>query len=85
MEKIIPIRNKIAHGGYHDNIELILFEAKSIASESDENRKEYLATIGSLVANNIRDMYLNELMMATYLLLVYDKLLPIRQENEKKL
>lgn len=87
MSNIEPIRHKIAHGGYHDDVELILIESKETISNDNYSNlsvnKEYLDTLNSLLKRNIIDMYCIELMMARYVLIVYKNLYPKRKEIEK--
>ena len=87
MTNVEPIRHKIAHGGYHEDIHLILIESKeSIIKDNYQdlpNSKEYLQNLNSLLKRNIIDMYGIELMMATFVLLVYKKLYSKRKQIEK--
>lgn len=87
MKNIEPIRHKIAHGGYHDDIDLILIEAEETINRDNYSalsaNKEYLVALNSLLKRNIIDMYNIETMMATYVLLVYKKLYTKRKEIEK--
>ncbi len=82
MEKIIPIRNKIAHGSYYNDIDLLLIEAMNITKQTDNN--EYKNTIKRFNLTSIFFMYSIELMLAKHLKFVYKTLLPTRRLIEKK-
>lgn len=84
MSTLHPIRNKIAHGGYHDDVDLILIEGQE-STGNIKAKDEYNQTMERLITRNIIDMYQNELMMATLILLAYKKLYPIRRKMEKDL
>ena len=89
MTSVKPVRNKIAHGGYHDEINLILIEGDETIREGNKNNSftdaEYKETIKRLLTKNIIDMHLNEVMMATLIILSYKKLHPIRKAKEREL
>jgi len=89
MKNVEPVRHKIAHGGYHDDLDLILIESQETISTDNYSSlsqdSEYLKTLSLLLKRNIIDMYGIELMMATYVLLVYKRLLPKRRLIEKSL
>lgn len=82
MDKIAPIRNEIAHGEYYNNTDLILIESSYFAKRTED--KEYKESLKRILFNSSTSMYGIELMMSSYLKLVYKKLLPIRREIEKQ-
>lgn len=88
MTSVKPVRNKIAHGGYHDDLDLILIEGEETIRKSNKNgsftNEEYNATMKRLLTKNIIDMHMNEVMMATLILLSYKKLHPVRRAKEKE-
>ena len=89
MKHIEPIRHKIAHGGYHDDVDLILIESEEVIRETNRNNnalsnEDYNETLQRLLIKNIMDMELIEFMMTTLILLVYKKMHPIRRIKEKE-
>ena len=88
MKNIEPIRHKIAHGGYHDNIDLILIETEEVIRNdnvsSSLTNNQYNLALSRLLTQNIIDMHMIEVMMATFILVVYKKLYPIRRIREKE-
>ncbi len=82
MGKIIPIRNKIAHGGYLNDVDLTLIETMNITKQTGNS--EYESVIKRFNFNSTVLMYHIELMLSTYLKLLYKKLLPTRRLIEKE-
>ncbi len=82
MGKIAPIRNKIAHGGYFRDVDLTLIESMNITKRTNSNK--YENAIKRFSFNNTVLMYQIELMLSTYLKLIYKELLPIRRLIEKQ-
>lgn len=89
MTSVKPVRNKIAHGGYHDDIDLILIEGDETIrrrnKRSSFTNEEYKVTMKRLLTKNIIDMHMNEVMMATLIFLSYKKLHSVRRAKEKEL
>lgn len=81
MDKIKPIRNKLAHGHYYEDIDLTLIQ--SMETTKSNNSKQYEDSVKQLLFNSSVSMYSIELMLVTYLKLVYKRLLPKRRELEK--
>lgn len=81
MERIKPIRNELAHGDYYNDIDLTLIQSMETTHRNED--KEYEDSIKRLLFNNSVSMYGFELMLVTYLKLLYKKLLPKRREIEK--
>jgi hypothetical protein len=81
MNKIKPIRNELAHGNYFDDTDLTLIQ--SMETTKHNNNQEYGNSLKRFIFNNSLSMYTIELMLVTYLKLVYKKLLPKRREIEK--
>ncbi len=84
MNKIIPIRNEIAHGDYYDDIDLIIIESHHLTKRDNEENEIYKESLKRLLINNEIKMYSIELMMCAYLSLIYKILLPIRRKIEKE-
>jgi len=82
MGKIIPIRNEIAHGGYLNDIDLILIESMNVTKQPDNN--EYEKAIKRFNFNSTVLMYQIELMLSAYLKLIYKELLSTRRLIEKQ-
>ena len=82
MRKITPIRNEIAHGGYLIDVDLTLIETMNITKHIDSN--EYEKARKRFNFNSTVSMYQIELMLSTYLKLIYKKLLPTRRLIEKQ-
>lgn len=82
MEKIIPIRNEIAHGGYLNDIDLILIESMNVTKQTDND--EYEKVIKRFNFNSTISMYQIELMLSAYLILIYKELLSTRRLIEKQ-
>lgn len=89
MSEIEPVRNRITHGGYYDGSDLILIESEETVRNGSERKSltddEYNSTLRRFLEKNIIDMYLIEVMKATYLLTAYKILYPIRKAKEKEL
>lgn len=89
MQNIEPIRHKIAHGGYYDNVDLIIIESEETIRENNKNKclknDEYDLLLKQLLKKNILEMYAIEIEMVTFVILSYKKLYPIRKEKEKEL
>lgn len=88
LSKIKPIRNNIAHGGFHLDNNLVMLQAKDI-SNSEKSKpikdKVYFLVVQTLIVSNILEMYENEVEMATYLISIYKYLFPQRRQCELKL
>ncbi|WP_312090662.1 Cthe_2314 family HEPN domain-containing protein [Chryseobacterium sp.] len=82
MNKIKPIRNELAHGNYLEDLDLTLLQ--SMETTKRNNSKEYEDSVKSFLFNSSVSMYGIELMLVTYLKLVYKKLLKKRREIEKQ-
>lgn len=85
MKQIEPIRNNIAHGGYHIDPDLTWIESIEITKRQNLNSSEYKDILKRLLEKNLYDMELINLMMMTYLLFVFKKLYPVRKIKEKEL
>lgn len=81
MERIKPIRNELAHGDYYNDIDLTLIQSMETTHRNED--KEYEDSIKRLLFNKSVSMYGFELMLVTYLKLLYKNLLPKRREIEK--
>ena len=84
MQQVTPIRNEIAHGGYYNDPHLILIESSYVIPKDSESKKNYSKTLEQLLVRNVIDMHTNEIMITTYVLMVFKKLLPVRRSLEKE-
>lgn len=85
MDKIKPIRNNLAHGGYHEDVDLILIESKDLYRDIQKEDNEYDKILHRLINNSTLNMYMIDYMMVTLIELFFKKLYPIRKIKEKEL
>lgn len=89
MREIEPVRNRITHGGYYDGSDLILIESEETVRKDTERKSltddEYNSTLKRFLEKNILEMQLIEMMKATYLLMAYKTLYPVRKAKENEL
>jgi len=81
MDKIRPIRNKLAHGDYLEDIDLTLIQ--SMETTKSNNNIEYYESVKRLLFNNSVSMYCIEMMLVAHLKILYKNLLPKRRQIEK--
>lgn len=91
ISKAKPIRNRIAHEGYHHDSDLGLAEAgfeyihDKDANEKGFNEAAWLDIIKSIIMENVREMMQNEKEFGTHFFGVLDLLLKPAQENIDRL
>lgn len=83
MDKIKPIRNNLAHGGYHEDVDLILIESKDLYRGKQKEDDEYDKILHRLVNNSTLNMHMIDYLMITLVELFFKKLYPIRRIKEK--
>lgn len=85
IKHVAPIRNSIAHGGYHDDIDLILIESDQSNPKERTMDDDYSQSLKRLMFKIPVEMYSIELMASACVLLFYKTLLPIRRSIEKEM
>lgn len=85
MDKIKPIRNNLAHGGYYEDIDLTLIECKDLYRDKQKEDSEYDKILHRLINDNTLSMYMINYMLVTLIELFFKKLYPIRKIKEKGL
>lgn len=90
MKQLEPHRHRIAHGNYHEDLNLIMLE--SIETRFDNkprmpkaNMQEYKASRLRVIGKNCSEMILLELLLQKYMVVSFALLYPVRKSFEKEI